>query len=133
MSRAHEPRALALLRIVTGLLVFSHGVRKLIAGPASAIGGVIAAKHLPFPGVLAWLVTFGELAGLALALGFKTRGAALAVALTMGSIVLFVQLGALTNVGTGSSVAAEYTLLLAILSFAFVIVGPATWALDKGR
>src|SRR4051794_30390041 len=99
--------AIAVLRIVTGLLVAPHGVRKLLAGPVKSIGGAIAARGLPLPDVLAWLVTLGELAGILLVVGVATRAAGLAIALTMAGIVIFVQSDLLGQLGTGASVPAE--------------------------
>lgn len=122
-------RAIAILRIVTGVLVASHGIRKIIKGPATAIGGTIAKLGLPAPEVLAWLATLGELSGILLALGAFTRLAGAAVAATMGGIVVFIQARHLTGLGTGAAVVAEYPLLLAVLGLFFVAVGPGTWAL----
>jgi uncharacterized membrane protein YphA (DoxX/SURF4 family) len=125
--------AIAMLRIATGLLVFPHGVRKLLAGPAHAIGASIARRGLPLPDVLAWLVTIGELCGIFLVLGIATRTAGLAIALTMAGIVLFVQKDLLVELGTGASVPAEYPLLLAILGAFFAAIGKTVWSVPFPR
>jgi uncharacterized membrane protein YphA (DoxX/SURF4 family) len=102
-------------------------------GPTRAIGGAIAAKGLPLPDVLAWLVTMGELSGILLALGIATRAAGLAIAVTMASIVVFVQTDALMQLGTGASIPAEYPLLLAILGLFFATQGPTVWSIPFKR
>jgi len=125
--------AIALLRIVTGLLVAPHGIRKLLTGPSQAIGETIAAKGLPLPNVLAWLVTIGELSGILLAVGVATRAAGLIIALTMAGIVAFTQLERLAQLGTGASVPAEYPLLLAVLGAFFAVLGPTVWSVPFPR
>lgn len=132
MSSSHATaHALALVRILAGLLAASHGVRKLIKGPVAAIGGSISKEGLPYADWLAWGVTFGELAGVMLAAGVLTRIAGGAVAATMAAIVFFVQSAKLTEIGTGAGVAVEYPLLLGAVALFFVVAGPGVWALDR--
>lgn len=124
----NEGRVLAGLRIVTGLLVFPHGVRKLLKGPVEAVGGSMI-QH-GFPEWFAWLVTLGELAGLLLAVGLFTRLSGAAVAATMGAIAFFVQAPKLAEIGTGAGVPLEYPILLAALGLAFALRPPREWSLD---
>jgi putative oxidoreductase len=126
-----DSAALAVLRIVTGLLVFPHGVRKLLKGPVSAIGKAMA-EH-GFPESFAYVVTLGELAGLLLALGLFTRYSAALVALTMAGIALVVQRGLVWQIGTGKGVPLEYPLLLMICAAVFVVVPVRRWSLDAKR
>ncbi len=67
-AAAWAPRAIALLRIIAGLLFMCHGLEKLIGFPAAAAGG------LPHPLSLLWFAgvieTFG---GLLLVLGLLAR------------------------------------------------------------
>ncbi len=95
---SHE-QALAVLRVLTGLLVLPHGVRKLLGGPVTMLGKSMVKAG--FPDWFAWVVTAGELCGAALALGLLTRLAGAAVALTMAGILVFVNLANLTQIGTG--------------------------------
>jgi uncharacterized membrane protein YphA (DoxX/SURF4 family) len=125
--------AIAILRIVTGFLVFPHGIRKLLAGPTRAIGGSIAARGLPLPDVLAWFVTIGELSGILLVLGIATRAAGLLIAVTMAGVVLFVQRDLLGELGTGASIPAEYPLLLFFLGAFFAALGETVWSVPFGR
>ena len=131
MPQLSESSALAALRIVTGLLVFPHGVRKLIQGPVAAIGHQMTAHG--FPASFAYVVTAGELAGVFLALGLYSRVAALAVAVTLWGVVIWVQLGLLTRVGTGPGVSLEYPLLLAVIATLLAMVPATRWSLDRRR
>jgi putative oxidoreductase len=131
MLKLSESSALAVLRIATGLIVFPHGVRKLIQGPVAAIGRQMTAHG--FPASFAYVVTAGELAGIFLALGLYSRIAALAIALTMWGIVIWVQLGLWTRMGTGNGVSLEYPLLLAIIATLLAISPPTHWSLDRRR
>ena len=131
MPKLSESSALAVLRIVTGVLVFPHGIRKLIQGPVAALGHQMAAHG--FPASFAYVVTAGELAGIFLALGLYSRIAAAAVALTMWGIVICVQLGLLTRMGTGTGVSLEYPLLLALLATLLAVLPPTRWSLDRRR
>jgi uncharacterized membrane protein YphA (DoxX/SURF4 family) len=131
MPNAPSAYAIALLRIVTGLLVASHGLRRLFVGPARAIGGALAAKGLPAPTALAWFVTAAELAGILLALGLFSRAAGGALAVAM-ALVVCTQTGALSFIGTGAGIAGEYPLLLTVVGLYFATNPPGPWAL-RGR
>jgi uncharacterized membrane protein YphA (DoxX/SURF4 family) len=131
MATLSESTALALLRIATGSLAFAHGVRKLIQGPVSAIGKQMLAHG--FPESFAYVVTLGELAGLALALGLYARVSAAAVALTMWGIVVWVQAGLVTRLGTGGGVPLEYPLVLAVTATLVALLPPTPWSLDRRR
>lgn len=129
VSKLSDSSALALLRIVTGVLVFPHGVRKLIQGPVAAVGRQMLAHG--FPESFAYVVTAGELAGLFLALGLYSRIAAAAVAATMWGIVIWVQLGLLGRVGTGAGVSLEYPFLLAVIATLLAALPPTRFSLDR--
>jgi putative oxidoreductase len=126
-----DSAALAVLRIATGLLVFPHGVRKLLKGPVAAIGKSMVDHG--FPESFAYVVTLGELAGLPLALGLYTRHSAAAVALTMAGIAVVVQRSLFWQIGTGKGVPLEYPLLLMVAAAVFVFVPAPRWSLDAKR
>lgn len=129
MSR--DTAALAVLRIATGLLVFPHGVRKLLKGPVTSIGKSMV-EH-GFPESFAYVVTLGELAGLFLALGLYTRQAAAAVAFTMAGIAVVVQRGLVHQLGTGKGVPLEFPVLLMFAALLFVFLPATRWSLDSRR
>ena len=129
VPKLSDASALAVLRIATGLLVFPHGVRKLLTGPVAAVGKSMVAHG--FPAWFAYLVTAGELCGLLLALGIYVRYSAAAVALTLWGIVVFVQAPLLREWGTGRGVPLEYPELLALTATLFVFAPPKRWSLGK--
>jgi uncharacterized membrane protein YphA (DoxX/SURF4 family) len=131
VPKFNDSSALALLRIATGVLVFPHGVRKLLTGPVASIGKSLAAHG--FPTWVAYPVTAGELCGILLALGVAVRASAAVVALTMWGIVLFVQASLLPEIGSGKSVALEYPVLLAVTATLFVLAPPRRWSVGLRR
>lgn len=126
--RVHDV-AITALRIAAGIGVGSHGLRKLVAGP-SMLAGVIGEMGFPAPNVFAWLIAFGETAGLLLAIGFFTRWAGAAVAMAMGGVAIFANGHLLSALGTGPAVAFEYSALLAVIGLYFAIAGPLGWSVD---
>lgn len=131
MPRLDASTALAILRIATGLLVFPHGVRKLLKGPVTAIGKQMAAHG--FPEWFAYLVTLGELAGLLMVVGLYTRVASAAVALTMLGIALVVNLGQLSAIGTGKSTGLELSLMFAVAAALCALVPTPRFSLGSRR
>jgi putative oxidoreductase len=125
--------ALTILRVVTGSLTASHGIRKLLVGPTHAIGGAIASRGIPMPDLVAWLVTLGELSGILLAFGIATRAAGLAIAITMGSFVIFVHASLFAEIGSGAGVSLEYPLILMFLGLFFAALGPTQWSISLKR
>jgi putative oxidoreductase len=131
VPRLDASTALAVLRITTGLLVFPHGVRKLIKGPVAAIGGSM--REHGFPELFAYIVVLGELAGLLMVVGLYTRLASAAVALTMAGIALVVNSGQLSVIGTGKSTGFELSLLFAIAAALSALVPATRFSLDARR
>ncbi len=125
---SHE-QALAVLRVLTGLLVLPHGVRKLLGGPVTMLGKSMVKAG--FPDWFAWVVTAGELCGAALALGLLTRLAGAAVALTMAGILVFVNLANLTQIGTGKGAGTELSLLIGVGAAIFALLPPGCYSLDS--
>ncbi len=131
MPRLDASTALAVLRITTGLLVFPHGVRKLIKGPVAAVGKQIAAHGLPE--AFAYVVALGELAGILMVVGLYSRAASAVVALTMAGIALVVNSGQLAVIGTGKSLGFELTVLLAVAAALCALAPSTRFSLDARR
>jgi len=131
MRRLEASTALALLRIATGLLVFPHGLTKVIKGPVAAIGGAMTAHG--FPGWFAYVVVLGELAGLLMVVGLFSRLASVAVALTMAGIAVVVNSGEIAALGTGDSLGFELSLLLTVTATLCALAPPTRFSLDGLR
>jgi putative oxidoreductase len=131
VPRLDAATALAVLRIATGLLVFPHGVRKLIKGPVVAIGGAMRESGLPE--VFAYIVVMGELAGLLMVVGLYTRLASAAVAMTMAGIALVANSGEFSVIGTGKSMDLELSLMFATAAALSALVPATRFSLDARR
>jgi putative oxidoreductase len=131
VPRLDASTALAVLRVATGLLVFSHGARKLIKGPVTAIGGAMREHGLPE--AFAYVVVLGELAGLLMVVGLYTRLASAAVAMTMAGIALVVNSGQFSVIGTGKSLGLELSLMFATAAALCALVPATRFSIDARR
>lgn len=125
-----QANAAVLVRVVAGVGVGAHGLRKLMAGPASLLGETIAKLGFPAPEAVAWLIAFGETAGFLLALGLFTRLSGAAVALSMAGVAVFANGHLLSALGTGPAVPLEYSALLTVVGLYFAAVGAVGWSVD---
>jgi putative oxidoreductase len=134
-----DPVAYPVLRFIAGTLLIPHGSQKLFgafdgfraAGPAY-VGGTadyFAAIGLPFPALLAYLVTGTEFFGaILIALGLFTRLAALAAAIDMLAATLIVHFTRGFFAGAGGY---EYTLLLTVVFCYIAATGSGRYSLDR--
>jgi putative oxidoreductase len=120
----HAPLALAVLRIVAGLLFLEHGTQKLLGFPDGEHAGV-AIMSLP------WIAGLLELVlGTLLVLGLFTRPAAFVASGEMA--VAYWMAHAPQNffpVNNGGDAAILYCFVFLYLVFA----GPGAWSLDAAR
>ena len=123
-----DDRVIALIRIAIGISVFSHGAQKVLGWwGGGGIDGTYAfmTGQLQIPGVLAYMVIFGEfLAGLGLITGTLGRIAA------AGNIMI--QTGALllVHIHIGWKME-EYSLLALSMCVAILIRGSGAWSIDR--
>jgi putative oxidoreductase len=118
---AYAPRALALLRIVAGLLFLEHGTSKLLGFPVP----------FPTPGPLTTMILASAVielvAGALIALGLFTR---LAAFIASGEMAVAYFIGHAPKgfwpVGNTGDAAILYCFIFLYLVFA----GPGSWALD---
>lgn len=121
------PLARPMLRIAIGSVIAVHGYQKLADRPG--VEGVVSDLGLPFPVVVAWIVTIIELAGgFALMLGIFTRLFAVAIAVVLTGVILFVKADAGLVAATGNGFELELALLVGVLTLA--VLGPGAASLD---
>jgi putative oxidoreductase len=122
---ALQPVGLLVLRLVLGLIFFSHGYPKL-AHSSTGMQGFFVQHGLPayFVYVAGVLEVFG---GILLVLGLFTRGAALLLAIEMGVAIWKV------HSAGGIYAVHDYEFPLAMLagSFALATVGAGSLSLDQ--
>lgn len=130
-----EPGAYVLLRVVFGVILFTHGLPKALhtshgsmadpmAGSINLIGNVMG---LPFAPQLAILVMLLETIGaVMLALGLRTRAVALLFAMEMTGICF-----ALAPAWVWIDRGIEYPVLMGFLALYIAARGAGAWALEK--
>jgi putative oxidoreductase len=128
--------ALLFLRIILAVVFFAHGAQKVLGwfgGPGlPAFVGYMTSQGMPR--VVAYLVAFGELAGsVALLVGFLTRLAAAGLMIEMLGATFLVHWknGFFMNwSGKLKGEGFEYSLTLAVLSFAVLLAGAGAFSID---
>ena len=130
--------AQTILRVTLGAVMFAHGAQKLLGwfggrGFEDTLKG-FTGGHMHIPAFLAVLVILTESVGaLALAAGFFTRLAALAIAVDMAVAVILVhsKIGFFMNwSGTAKGEGFEYHLLMIAMALALLVKGGGLWSVD---
>lgn len=110
-----------LLRMVMGIIFFTHGAARLYYDSVSDFGSYLDAQGFMIGILLAWVITIGEIVfGTMLAVGFKVRYCVIfhAIVVISGMFLIHIPQGWFV-VGHGSG-GVEYSLLiLAVLIFLF--------------
>lgn len=118
---------LAVLRIVTGLVVFMHGWQKVFQYGFAAVTRSFTQMGIPMPGLTGPLVGIVELlAGIALMIGLLTRLAALGSAIIVLGALLIVHFRAGFFMPQGY----EFTLTLFAASVALALMGGGEYSID---
>lgn len=140
MQLSQESIALGLLilRVILGVVFFAHGAQKVLGwfggyGLKGTVGYFKNALHIPTP--IGYIGAFTEfLGGLALIAGLETRLAGLGLVIMMlvatykahWKIGFFMNWGSQADRGEGF----EYSLTLAVVTLALVVMGAGAYSLD---
>lgn len=119
------------VRVIAGIIMFAHGLQKLIqVGPGNFGGQVLAGLGVPLPVFMGYVVTLVELVGgLLLIVGLFSRLAALLLTIDLVVAILLVKV----NVGflSGSSgTGAELDLALIAGFLVILFAGPGRLSVD---
>ena len=129
-----QDKAYTLFRVVLGLAFFYHGYVKVFNMGLENVTGFFAAVGIPAAGLMAFLVSYGELlGGLALMLGFLTHWIAKVNILIMLGAIGFVHFGAEGGWfwGYGADGGYEYQLLLLAANILVMVHGYGKYSIDR--
>lgn len=120
--------AIALLRIIVGILFIAHGGQKLFVYGIAGTTGAFTQMGIFLPGIMAPLVTLIEFfGGIALIIGFLTRLVGLGLALEMLGAIVFVHAKSGFFMPTGY----EFALTLMIATLGLAIAGSGVFSIDS--
>jgi putative oxidoreductase len=126
-----QEEAYLALRVVTGLVFFIHGYMKVFTMGVDGVTGFFASVGIPFAGLMALLVSYGELlGGLALILGLFTHWVAKLNVIIMIGAIYFVHLANGYSAGNGGY---EYALLILVANVVINSFGAGKYSLDAKR
>ncbi|MEO5817063.1 MAG: DoxX family protein [Gemmatimonadaceae bacterium] len=129
---ASSPRqqglALAIMRVVVGIVFIAHGYQKLFVSGLAGITEGFAKMGTPMPTITAPLVTFLELfGGIGLVIGLLTRLIALGLVFDMLGAIFLVHLANGFFLPAGY----EFVLMLMVASLALFVGGPGRFSVDE--
>ena len=120
--------AIALLRIIVGILFVAHGGQKLFVYGIAGTTGAFTQMGIFLPGIMAPLITLLEFfGGIALIVGFLTRLVGLGLAFDMLGAIAFVHLKG----GFFMPAGYEFALTLLIASIGLAIAGSGALSIDS--
>ena len=127
LSAGRVDLALAVLRVVAGIVFAAHGAQKLFVYGFGGVTGAFAQMGAPLPEITGPLVALVEfLGGLALIAGLLTRLASLGLAITMLGAIVLVHLAGGFFLPNGI----EFALTLFAVAVTFIITGAGRYSLD---
>jgi putative oxidoreductase len=122
-----QSKALAVLRVVVGVVFLMHGGQKLFVLGIQGVAGFMEHLHIPLPMAAAVVLTAVEfLGGAALVVGLFTRWAASLIAFDMAMAILLVKWSG----GFFNPSGFEYELTLLTASLVLALAGPGAASVD---
>jgi putative oxidoreductase len=120
--------ALAIIRIITGIIFMAHGGQKLFVYGFAGVTGAFTQMGVPMPGITGPMVALLEFfGGFALVIGLLTRLAALGLAIDMLGAIVLVHLAGGFFLPAGY----EFALLLLSAAVALVVGGSGVYSADE--
>ena len=120
----HQPKALALLRIISGLLFLEHGTQKFLSFPPGKMAGI--GSSLSNLAAYAGIVEL--VAGALITIGLLTRPAAFVASGTMAVAYFYAHapqnFWPVNNMG-------DAAILYCFVFLYLVFAGPGAWSIDK--
>lgn len=127
-TKNQQDWALAIVRVIIGVIFVAHGSQKLFTYGISGVAGGFGQMGIPLAGIAAPLVSFLEFfGGLALIAGFLTRLVSLGLVINMIGAIAFAHLSAGFFMPKGY----EFALVLGTGSLALAIAGGGLISLDS--
>lgn len=126
--RSRAEIALAVLRIVVGIVFIAHGAQKLFVYGHAGVAGGFVKMGIPLPEITSWIVAIVEFfGGIALVLGIVTELAAALLAIDMLCAIVLVHM----KNGFFAPMGAEFPLSLLASAVALIIGGGGAWSVDR--
>ncbi len=118
--------ALAIIRIITGILILLHGQMVFDAEMMEKMSeSLVSQLGLPFPVLMAYLAKGTEFfGGLLFALGFFTRFISIPLIINMSVAAFGSNPGQITGKG-------EHAFLFLLIFIAFFFIGSGRWSIDN--
>ncbi len=118
--------ALAIIRVITGILILLHGRMVFDSEIMEKMGVSLGSElGLPFPVLMAYLAKGSEFfGGLLFTLGFFTRFISIPLIITMSVAVFGPHHGQITGEG-------EHAFLFLLIFIVFFFIGSGKWSIDN--